>query len=49
MLVADKHVAIYGYQNVGDVRAHFDCLARIGHKIDFEVLSKQTIVNRGAK
>ncbi len=44
---ADQHIPIYGDQNVGDVRAHFDCLAQIGHKHDLEVLREQA--NRGAE
>ena len=38
MLPSDQHVTIYGDQNVRDVGAHFDCLAQIGHKYDFEQL-----------
>jgi hypothetical protein len=49
MLLADQHVTVNSYQNVRDVRAHFDCFTQLGDKYDFEVLSEQSTVNRGAE
>jgi hypothetical protein len=49
MLPPDQHVAIYGDQKVGDVGAHLNALAQIGHKNDLEILHKHVGVDRRAK
>jgi hypothetical protein len=43
MLSADEHVAIYGYQNIQDVRARPHAFAQKYLKIDLVILGKLRI------
>jgi hypothetical protein len=45
VLAADQHIPVYSHENIGDVRAEFYHIAKVGYAHDFEVLRELCAVD----